>query len=152
MFMATGIVKFFNRKNNFGFITPDEGGKDIFFHGANLIGNINDGEAVEYDLGVNSLKNDYEAFKVKKVITYSSSKSSEYLRKQYITKGYVCSNCGKKETSDLYMATFFPSTCRSCKTSLLWDDCFWNCPNCGTINEPEVKKCQCGFDYTIHGL
>lgn len=49
--MATWIVKFFNRKNNFGFITPDEGGKDVFVHGTNVNGYINDGDAVEFELG-----------------------------------------------------------------------------------------------------
>ena len=52
--MATGKVKWFDAKKGFGFITPDEGGKDAFLHVSALqaanISSVRDGQAVEYEL------------------------------------------------------------------------------------------------------
>lgn len=48
--MSTGTVKFFNNSKGFGFITPDEGGKDVFVHVNGLIDEINEGDKVSYDV------------------------------------------------------------------------------------------------------
>jgi CspA family cold shock protein len=48
--MSKGTVKFFNKSKGFGFITPDEGGKDVFVHQNGLIDNIADGDQVSYDV------------------------------------------------------------------------------------------------------
>lgn len=51
----TGKIKFFDTKKGFGFIAPDEGGKDVFVHRSNIenLGydqGLEDGEAVEFDV------------------------------------------------------------------------------------------------------
>jgi CspA family cold shock protein len=50
--MSTGIVKFFNDTKGFGFITPDDGGKDLFVHiSAVDAGTLNDNDKVEFEVG-----------------------------------------------------------------------------------------------------
>ncbi len=50
--MSTGTVKFFNEGKGFGFITPDDGGKDLFVHiSAVESGQLNDSDKVEYEVG-----------------------------------------------------------------------------------------------------
>ena len=51
--MASGKVKWFNDQKGFGFITPDEGGKDLFVHHSEIqvegFRTLQEGQVVEYE-------------------------------------------------------------------------------------------------------
>jgi len=51
--MATGTVKWFNTQKGYGFIQPDQGGKDVFVHISAVersgIGNLGEGQKVSFD-------------------------------------------------------------------------------------------------------
>lgn len=51
--MANGTVKFFSQDKGFGFITPDDGGQDVFVHATGIQGSglLRDGQKVSYDVG-----------------------------------------------------------------------------------------------------
>ena len=48
--MSNGTVKFFNESKGYGFITPDDGGRDVFVHANGLNDTINEGDKVSYDV------------------------------------------------------------------------------------------------------
>ncbi|MFN6116692.1 MAG: cold-shock protein [Flavobacteriales bacterium] len=48
--MSSGTVKFFNTEKGFGFITPDEGGKDLFVHKTGTRDNLQEGDKVSFDV------------------------------------------------------------------------------------------------------
>lgn len=45
-----GTVKFFASDKNFGFITPDDGSKDVFVHGSACAQPIQEGDKVSFDV------------------------------------------------------------------------------------------------------
>ena len=52
--MATGTVKWFNDAKGFGFITPDDGGKDLFAHHSSIQGagfkSLKEGQKVSFEV------------------------------------------------------------------------------------------------------
>ena len=53
--MDNGTVKWFNSSKGFGFITPQDGGDDLFVHHSDIktegYASLDDGQAVTYDVG-----------------------------------------------------------------------------------------------------
>ncbi|MCJ2016217.1 MULTISPECIES: cold-shock protein [unclassified Methylobacterium] len=52
--MATGTVKWFNETKGYGFIQPDDGGKDVFVHISAVeragMRNLIEGQKIDYDV------------------------------------------------------------------------------------------------------
>jgi CspA family cold shock protein len=50
--MATGTVKWFNDAKGFGFITPDDGGEDLFVHSTAINGasSLQEGQKVSFEV------------------------------------------------------------------------------------------------------
>ncbi len=52
--MNTGIVKWFNSQKGFGFIQPEDGGKDVFVHISAVeragMNTLNEGQKISFDV------------------------------------------------------------------------------------------------------
>lgn len=52
--MATGTVKWFNESKGFGFVSPEDGGQDLFVHFSAIQGSgfktLTEGQRVKYDV------------------------------------------------------------------------------------------------------
>ncbi|MBZ0136003.1 MAG: cold shock domain-containing protein [Planctomycetes bacterium] len=53
--MATGTVKWFNDDKGYGFVTPDDGGADLFAHYSAIqsdgFKSLKEGQKVEFEIG-----------------------------------------------------------------------------------------------------
>ena len=54
--LSKGTVKWFNADKGFGFITPEDGGKDLFVHHSEIqagggYATLSDGQSVEFEVG-----------------------------------------------------------------------------------------------------
>ena len=53
--MSTGNVKWFDAEKGYGFITPEDGGKDLFVHHSEIqmegYATLEDGQAVSFEIG-----------------------------------------------------------------------------------------------------
>lgn len=53
--MSTGTVKWFNADKGFGFITPDDGNKDLFVHHSEIQAtgykSLDEGQKVQFEIG-----------------------------------------------------------------------------------------------------
>jgi CspA family cold shock protein len=52
--MATGVVKWFSAEKGYGFLTPDDGGADVFVHFSAIQGDgyksLDEGQQVEFEV------------------------------------------------------------------------------------------------------
>ena len=69
--MPTGTVKFFNTTKGFGFIQPDDGGKDVFVHISAVeragMSSLNEGQKISFDVVADRTRGKSSAENLRKV-------------------------------------------------------------------------------------
>ena len=69
--MPTGTVKWYNSQKGFGFIQPDDGGKDAFVHVSAIeragMGDLTEGQKISYELVADKRSGKMSADKLKAV-------------------------------------------------------------------------------------
>jgi CspA family cold shock protein len=67
--MQTGTVKWFNGTKGYGFIAPDEGGKDVFVHISAVersgLNNLNEGQKIGFEIEVDERRGKSSAVNLK---------------------------------------------------------------------------------------
>ncbi|TMJ40062.1 MAG: cold-shock protein [Alphaproteobacteria bacterium] len=67
--MATGTVKWFNPTKGYGFIQPQDGGRDVFVHISAVeragLSSLNEGQVIEYEVVSNRGKQSAENIKTR---------------------------------------------------------------------------------------
>ncbi len=67
--MATGSVKWFNPTKGFGFIEPEDGGKDVFVHISAVeragLATLNEGQKISYEIEVDERRGKSSAVNLK---------------------------------------------------------------------------------------
>ena len=67
--MATGTVKWFNPTKGYGFIQPQDGGRDVFVHISAVeragLSSLNEGQVLEYELVSNRGKESADSLKTR---------------------------------------------------------------------------------------
>jgi CspA family cold shock protein len=71
--MAKGTVKWFNSQKGYGFIQPQDGGKDVFVHISAVeragLSSLNEGQTVDFELVSNKRKSSADNLKVRRKTT-----------------------------------------------------------------------------------